>query len=329
MRTSMWTAAMLSGFLFSGCAAATTSAPAVQGAPPVPVAARAYHGPKKTVAVARFDANGAFQARYGGSDLGGGLAAQLSRALASSDRVILVERPDLDAVLVEQRLATQGIAQRATPTPNRLLGAQLLIRGSVTEFEESERGGGLTIGGVFGGVGTALTPRGQQGRVAIDLRVIDTTTGRVVLAHRAEEKVSERSLGLQVTRANLSIGADGFERTALGQATRAAIDSGVREILAKLDTVPWQAQVIRVGSGALYVNAGTESGLKIGDTLRIYRVTDTIKDLVTDEVLGVEERTLGEVRIESVAPRYATASWAGTVPLRVGDLLRTAPTVAN
>ena len=39
--------------------------------------APAYSGPKKTIAVAKFDANGAFIGQYGSYDVGGGLAAMM------------------------------------------------------------------------------------------------------------------------------------------------------------------------------------------------------------------------------------------------------------
>ena len=59
-------------------------------------------GPKKTIAVARFDGHGNFTSHYGGWDtVGGGLAAMLITELTQSGRFIVVDPADMDAVLRE------------------------------------------------------------------------------------------------------------------------------------------------------------------------------------------------------------------------------------
>ena len=108
-----------------------TSGPAVgmpttglQGGLPGPT------GPKKRIAVAKFDAAGAFMAQYGGWDIGGGLAAQLTTALVNSGYFIVVERAELTPVLREQDMAMQKIVSKETAAQvGRILGAQLLVAG--------------------------------------------------------------------------------------------------------------------------------------------------------------------------------------------------------
>ena len=53
---------------------------------------REISGPKRTVTVGGFQSTGAFVAKYGDWDVGGGLAAMLTSALVDSDRFIVVER---------------------------------------------------------------------------------------------------------------------------------------------------------------------------------------------------------------------------------------------
>lgn len=72
-------------------------------------------GPKKRIAVAKFDAAGAFMAHYGGWDIGGGLAAQLTTALVNSGHFIVVERAELTPVLREQDMAMQKIVSKRPP----------------------------------------------------------------------------------------------------------------------------------------------------------------------------------------------------------------------
>src|SRR5690606_2099127 len=61
----------------------------------------AVKGPKRVVAVARFDAVGSFTAVYGNWDVGGGLEAMLITALMESGRFIVVERAHIQPILAE------------------------------------------------------------------------------------------------------------------------------------------------------------------------------------------------------------------------------------
>jgi curli biogenesis system outer membrane secretion channel CsgG len=309
--------------------AVACASPAPAPLPPagVPAAARpaAAHGPKKTVAVARFDAHGAFLARYGSYDLGGGLAAQLASELERSGRFVVVERAELGSVLREQELALSGLsAPQTSPRAGQLVGAQLLVRGSVTEFSESDSGSGFRVGGpISSGFGSALGTRSRKGHVSIDLRVIDTTSGRLVTTHTVDRELRATSLALEgVTRSGTTVGYDGFERSPLGKATREAIAEAVRALGAELAAVPWNAQVAKVSGGRVYVNAGADANLAEGASLGVYRVVDRVLDPTTGELLGLEEQRIGTLTIGNVHPRYATGTYAGSQRPRVGDLLR-------
>lgn len=316
--------------LTTGCASSGGTPPpadAVYG-----TAAVANHGPKKTIAVARFDANGAFVARYGGWDIGGGLAAQLTSELQRSNRFVVVERAELGGVLREQEMALTGLTTTQTsPGAGQLLGAQLLVRGSVTEFSESDSGNGLTFGGPVGaGFGTALSSRSRKGSVAIDVRVIDTTTGRVVASTTTRRELESRAIGINgMGQAGMRVGYDMFDSSPLGEATRDAIAETVVRLSSMLSNVPWNAQVAKVAAGKVYVNAGSNASLSEGTSLDVYRVVGRVVDPYTGELLGFEERRIGSVTIGAVRPRYSTGSFDGGVRPQVGDMLRYAPRVAS
>src|SRR5919204_1762958 len=192
------------GLVLTGCASSHATPTGWATAVPTPAAAVAAPkepaplmttGPKKRIAVAKFDANGAFLSAYGGWDIGGGLAAQLATALAASGQFIVVERAELSSVLREQELGLQKIVSKDTAAqPGQMLGAQLLVRGSVTEFEQRAGGGGLRVGVGTGVLGGTIGAQTTTGVVGIDLRLIDTTTGQVVQSLRAEAKLDQRGL---------------------------------------------------------------------------------------------------------------------------------------
>jgi curli biogenesis system outer membrane secretion channel CsgG len=280
-------------------------------------------GPRKLIAVSRFDANGAFVAHYGGWDIGGGLAAQLISELTRTGRFIVIERADLGASLREQQLGMMGVVSPETAAqPGQVLGAQLLIHGSVTEFDETARGQGLQAGvGVFGariGIGGNKV----TARVAIDLRIIDATTGQIVASERAEAEASQRAVNTSVSAGPVVIGNGAFSRTPLGEASRNAIARAVGLIVGRTERVAWSGRIVEVSDEGVYVNAGSDANLSRGQRLVVSTVVKKLTDPATGLPLGVVERRLGEIEIESVSDKFSVARMVTPVHVERGDLVR-------
>jgi curli biogenesis system outer membrane secretion channel CsgG len=282
-----------------------------------------YTGPRKRVAVSKFDAVGAFVAQNGGSDIGGGLAAQLVTELTNSGRFIVLERAELPNVLREQELGLSKVATTETaPHAGQIFGAQLLVRGSVTEFSQSVDGSGkqlgLTLAGATLGVGTNRV----TGRVALDIRLIDATSSQIIESGRAEAKITQRVTSADIAAGPLSLGKSSFDQTALGRATRDAIAQAVRFIVARMETVPWTGRVIDVSDGQLYVNAGQDTNLKPGQRLVVSTITRELTDPATGEKLGVLERRLGEIEIQVVHEKFSVARLITPMQAARGDVVR-------
>ncbi len=82
-------------------------------------------------------------------------------------------------------------------------------------------------------------------------------------------------------------------------------------------------KIAKADGGTLYVNAGSEAGVKEGDEFDVYRVGEQIKDPDTGEVLGANEVKVGRVRITSVkGPRLSIAVSVSGSGYRAGDTLR-------
>ncbi len=110
--------------------------------------------------------------------------------LFASDRFIVLERDGLDAVLSEQvfALATDEDGSAAVTPPSSLEGADLLVVGAVTAIDPGLGGGALPIPIPIGrddGFGI-LQLRAARGYIAMDLRVVDVRTGRVLNATSVE-----------------------------------------------------------------------------------------------------------------------------------------------
>lgn len=287
----------------------------------VEAGAAARMQPKKSVAVIDFGANGAFLARYGEWNAGGGLAAMLESTLAQSGRFRVANRSRIDAALYEQQLAASGLTAAPTARAGQLLGAQYLIEGTVTDFTLAEKGGGFSVGGAVGGVLGGVSPQTRTGNVSIDFRVINSTSNEVVASFTVAKKVRSRSIALSASKSGFKVGANSFENTPLGEAAREAMEEAGALIAEALRGQTWSARVAQVRADTLYVNVGADAGLRAGDTLRIYRIVDQIVDPVTGATLGVERAEIGRAVISSVADKYSRADFAASIAPEAGDIL--------
>jgi curli biogenesis system outer membrane secretion channel CsgG len=304
--------------------AALAQAPATPNATAAspPGFALAAAGPKKRIAVLKFDV-GAANAQAVGADLGSGLAAQLTTALVNSGQYIVVERAELASVLREQELGLQKLVPgEVAAQAGQLVGAQLLVRASVTDFEQRSGGGGLHLGiGVGPGMG-ALGAATNTGVVGIDVRVIDTTTGQVLQSHHVESKIESQAVSADVGVRNVSFGGDAFEKTPLGQATRQAIEQAVAFVLAAGRPVAWTGRVVEANGDQVFVNAGADAGLRPGDRFMVSAVARQLTDPASGAVLGVIEAPLGDVVVVNVQPGYSIAQMVAPFQTKRGDLVK-------
>jgi hypothetical protein len=226
-------------------------------------------------------------------------------------------------VLNEQELGARGAVTAETAArAGQLLGAQILVIGAVTTFEQQARGGGFSLGLGGADLGGALGRRTIHGTLGIDLRLADTTTGQVIAARtlRAELKQSAGSVDLVGHGANLS--REGFRNSVLGEAARDCIQRGAAFIAEALRDVAWLGRVSEAAGDQIYIAAGAASGVKPGDRLMISRVARRITDPASGEVLGAVEQRLGEVQVAAVQDRFSVAAKLTDFQPQRGDLVR-------
>lgn len=284
----------------------------------------AVDGPKRTVAVAPFGATSHFVAEFGLTDVGGGLAAMLTGALMESGQFLVVERSQLSTVLAEQELGANALATPESGVlPGRLLGAQLLIFGEVTEFSDADKGRGFGLGFSLGSKQLGLSPQSRSGTVAIDVRVVDTASGQLVAAFNVRESIKARSLAVNVGYEGHSAGMTDFLRTPIGQAARSAINQAVQQFAAAAARQPWSGSVVDVEAQSLVINAGANSGIKVGDRFEIRRVSKVLTDPTSGRVLARRPETMGHATVEQVGDTlaYARYSMATDMAPSRGDLV--------
>ncbi len=276
--------------------------------------------PKKVVAVSNFENKTNYEGQL---DLGYGMAEMLTDALIQSGQFVVLERQALDAVLAEQNLAQSGLAtDTGGATSGDIQRAQILIEGTVTEFEEttSEGNQGFYVGG-FG-----MQSDNAEAHVAMILRLIDTTTSQVIISHRVEGTAARGGVSYGYEGETFGFNQAGFKATPLGKATQIAIDRAVVYISYQMGHLPWAGKIVKVTEDVAYLNAGSESGVISGSLFMVFRKGEELRDSDTGLSLGSDDAFVGRMQIMEVQPKFSKGKSLDQ-PLFEGDIVKlpTAP----
>jgi len=256
-------------------------------------------------------------------NIGTGVAEMMVTSLSDTKKYTLIEREKLEAVMEEQKLGASGaITAQTAAKIGRLLGAQYIITGAVTEFgiKDSKIGvGGLEKVLPFGG-GAKVSK--TKARAVIDVRAIDTTSAQIVAAAKGEGSKSSAEFSGNLSIApSFDFGKEGFDETILGKAARKAVDEVAKELSKKFDEAGGASiKIIKVSGKQIFINSGSADGEKVGNTYAIYRMGEEMTDPDTGESLGSEEEKIGTAKVVKVTPKYSIAETKAAV--QKTDVLR-------
>jgi len=261
-----------------------------------------YHGPKKTIAVLPFT-NKAVGV-VGNRQIGAGMTEMLITELIQTNRFNLVERESISAVVGEQALGQTGLVTKETAAKTgKMSGADYMVKGAVTEFLYKASGGGITLGFKSGEVGVKT----KTAYVGVDVRLIDNNTGQIFASYNANAKARSTGARIGVREDDLAIGTSGFTSTPLGVATREAIQQIIDFIIKENEDIPWSASVITFEDGEIYINRGTNSNLKEGDRLVVYKKGKALIDPETGFNLGARNRRLCTTYITYIEENFSVS----------------------
>jgi curli biogenesis system outer membrane secretion channel CsgG len=258
-----------------------------------PLAAQA----RPRIAVIGFENN--TTSRLFGDRLGEAAADELTTQLVRTNAFSVIERRAIQSLLDEQALGRSGAVDASTAARlGRLLGAQFVLLGSITQFSIEQRSAGV------GRIGVAASY--SQAESALDVRVVDVGTGEIRTV--AEGKGTRRFGGAQYRDINLQRQFDaGIAQEALRPAVEDAIEQILkqREAMAAAPAAPF-ASVVGLRDADIYIDRGENAGLRAGQRLAVFRVVDRIRDAqgnVLDEVTD----EVGELEVVRVLSQSAIA----------------------
>ncbi len=271
-------------------------------------------GLKKRIAVADFE-DKSHHPWWNGDNVGTGMSDMLATALMDTGKFVVLERQRVGDIIQEQDLVSAGrISKKTGAKTGKIIGAQFIIYGAVTEFEQKERGGGFGFG--YKGIGIGIS--GSKAHVGVDVRVYDTTTSQIIASKRAVGTCNESGLALGVSRSGINFGIGSFQKTPIGKACRQAIEQAVAFISTTVDAIPtmsaselggWEGKIIMVKGNKIYINGGTNYNIKPGDEFVVYKGGEKLIDPDTGNVLGTTEgKWVGQIRVISVSEGFAVCT---------------------
>jgi curli biogenesis system outer membrane secretion channel CsgG len=120
------------------------------------------------------------------------LAHALANELQATGQVQVVERNNTAAVLSEQEMAELGLVRKGPNAARKgqLTGARYIVLGTVTSYDSSvaEKGSSSNFGLL--GFGNNKQQLETQDYVALDIRVVDSSSGEVVGSRTVEGRAS-------------------------------------------------------------------------------------------------------------------------------------------
>jgi len=148
------------------------------------------------------------------------LQDMLASELVSTKAFQILERKEIDAVLGEQDLGASGRIDKNTAAKiGKIKGAKYLVSATVSAYEEGASGqsGGFGIGGI------SIGGKKERAYMAVDLKVIDTTTAEIVDARTVEATSESKSTSVGMSAPFVSGSLGKQEKTPAGKAIRGCI----------------------------------------------------------------------------------------------------------
>lgn len=233
---------------------------------------------RRKVAIGRFTN----ETRYGKTflrdeaqdPLGKQASDMLSTRLVESGQFLVFERPDLSKLEKEQ--AVSGTAG--------LVGVDTLILGSITEFGRQ----------VEGKQGFLSQTKRQVARAKVELRLVDPHTGHVFFSATGSGQADTETgsvAGYGSTAA--------YDETLNDRAIAAAISDVQNALINKLKEKRWTTDILSVQGNQVFVTGGSRQGLRVGDTLGLYKRGQAVKSAQTGFTIELPPQQIGTLKVLS------------------------------
>jgi curli biogenesis system outer membrane secretion channel CsgG len=183
------------------------------------------------MAVLRFvDATGgrASNYRWYSKEAGDAMARKLTSALLSTKRFQMVQRNNMSDLMNEINFGASGaVASGSAAQFGNMVGAQLVVTASITDFEDA--GGANAAAGGRGGILGGLAGAMKKTYMAVNLEVVDVSTSEIISSEQIDATIRDVNLGAVAGQGGRSAavvgGLSGWDKEPKGKALQKIINS--------------------------------------------------------------------------------------------------------
>lgn len=207
------------------------------------------------------------------------LDAAITTILVKSGCYNVVERAQLSHVIRELGLQSTGmIAGNTAIQFGQMVGADYTVVGNIVAADVDSFNNYLY--------------KGTKAKIKFNFKFIDNKTGLIKIAEILEgsDTVSE------------------FENKSPDRdmLISGAANDVAQKIVAKIDEInPLTGLVVSASENQIYIDLGSDNGVKMGDSFIIYKEGNIIKHPVTGQIIAVKEIVIGSMKVVEVHPNYA------------------------
>ena len=236
---------------------------------------------KRKIAIGRISNESLYGKSLLGTDkdhsLGKQLTDMLSKALVQSEHFIVLERPDLGALIAENNFAGSSMNK---------VGANVLLMGSLTEFGRK----------VDGKSGFLTNTKRQLAFATIDVRLVDVESGHVIFATSGTGEAVNES-GSVFGWGDNRVAYDG---TLSDKAIENAVSEVVSAIVSDLEDTPWETYFLSTKDTQIVISGGKHQGIKVGDTFIVEKKGEQIKSPQSGFMITLPGERVAEIEVVSL-----------------------------
>ncbi len=257
---------------------------------------------KYSVMVKKFKNEAGWSGKW---SIGDGMATVMTDMLNKSGWFITLGDDEMrKAAMAEQDFAAGGrtAGGKKKPKMGRMTPAQLLVRGSITNVQETgSKEGGLNFMGIHVGGDTG------SAEINFTIYIIDSETGQVVASTSVVGESGKR--GFQLGYYGSELGGltgmfGGTDKDNVMEAAENAVGKAIKFMISQLENIPWEGTVILVKGNKIIMNRGAREGVTTGRVFRIGEIEELV-DPDTGEVLDSEMTTVATAKVTKVKEKIS------------------------
>lgn len=262
-----------------------------------------------SITVSKFENKAGWAGQW---DIGDGFGEIMTNALNESGWFIVLGEKDMrEEAMEEQDFAASGRAAggKKAPKMGRMTPAQLLVKGAITHVQSSTTGGsgGLNFKGIH------LGGSKDAAEINITMYLVNSETGQVAASTKVVGVSGRKGLGLGYFGSklgDLTGDLEGFKNDNVGKACEDAVAQGVKFLIEKIQSIPWEGTIMLAGADKIVINRGTREGVTIGAKFDVGSVEELV-DEDTGEVLDSSMTKVATIQVTEVKEKIAYCQAAG------------------